>query len=85
MKNRKIVGGGPGAGKVFIPLLTSEEWKKLRESLESTSTPKTVWRTCDPPSINGPPEDDDHAEKSDVERLLRVVSTLRNNNRALEE
>ena len=43
---------------------------------------------CDPPSINGPPrqfEDDDRAEKSDVERLLSIVFTLRNNNRALEE
>ena len=47
-----------------------------------------VRRTCDPPSINGPSErfeDDDHTKKSDVERLLCVVSTLRNNNRALEE
>jgi hypothetical protein len=85
MKNHKIVGGGPGAGKVFIPPLTSKEWKKLQESLESTSAPKTVRWTRDPPSINRPPEDDDRAEKSDVERLLRVVSTLRNNNRALEE
>ena len=47
-----------------------------------------VWQMGDPPSINEPPgqfEDDDCAKKSDVERLLRVVSTLRNNNRALEE
>jgi hypothetical protein len=29
MKNHKIVGGGLGASKVFIPSLTSEEWKKL--------------------------------------------------------
>jgi len=88
MKNHKIINGGLGAGKVFIPPLTSEEQKKLQESLESMSAPKTVRRARDPPSINGPPgqfEDDDRAEKSDVERLLHIVSTLRNNNRALEE
>ena len=88
MKNHKIIGGGPRASKVFIPLLTSKEQKKLRESLESTSAPKMVWQTRDPTWINGLPgqfEDDDHVKKSDVERLLHVVSTLRNNNRALEE
>jgi len=77
-----------GGGKDFIPIITSEENKKLQELLESMSSCKTVRQTCDPPSINGPPrqfDDDDRAEKSDVEKLLHVVSTLRNNNRALEE
>ena len=86
MKNHKIVGGGLGAGKVFIPPLNSEERKKLRESLESMSAPKMIRQTCDPPLINRPPgqfEDDDRLKKSDVERLLHVVSTLWNNNRAL--
>ena len=62
--------------------------KKLRESLESMTSPKTVRWTCDPPSINEPLgqfEDDDRTEKSDVERHLHVVSTLWNDNRALEE
>jgi hypothetical protein len=42
MKNRNIIGCGLGVGKVFIPPLTSEERKKLQESLESMSAPKTV-------------------------------------------
>jgi len=88
MKNRKIIGGGLGRGKVFIRLITFNERKALWESLEAASSPKTVQQICDPPSINGPSgrfEDEDRVEKSIVERLLRVVATLRNNNMALEE
>lgn len=86
MKNRKVTGGGPGHGKLFVPSITSDE--RLWESLESASSPKTIRRTCDPPSIIRPPghfEDEDHAEKSDVERLLGVVARLRTSNRELQE
>lgn len=88
MKNHKIISGGFDCGKVFQPPLTSDEWKVMQESLESARSPKMVQQTCDPLSISGPPgqfEDEGHANKSDMERLLGAVATLRNNNKALEE
>lgn len=67
--------------------LTFDEKKWLRESLDSSSSPKSVRRKIDPPSISGPPGqfEDDHVEKSDMEKMLRIVTTHRNKNRSLEE
>jgi hypothetical protein len=70
------------------PSPDTDERKALQESLESASSPKMVWRSSNPPSINGPPgcfEDEEPAQKSDMESLIGVVATLRNNNRVLQE
>jgi hypothetical protein len=83
--DRRVVATGLGRGKVLQPPLTSEE-RNAAPSFNSINTPKTVRRTSNPPSINGPPgQFEDEDQKSDFDRLLGVVASLRKKNRELEE
>jgi hypothetical protein len=54
MTNQQIVGSGARQGKVFKPLLNTDERQTLRESMESASSPKIVRQASNLPSINGP-------------------------------
>jgi len=73
-------------GKAFVPSLTAEERKELRESLGSSTAPPSIWRWMEPPPIRGPPSqyENDNDATTDIEQLMKVIVKIREQNRKLE-
>jgi hypothetical protein len=74
-------------GKVVVPPLTAEERKELWESLGSSTAPPSIRRRMEPPPIRGPPGqyEDNHDVTIYIERLMKVITKIREKNRKLEE